>query len=99
MDHDKDDRHARRLFPGEPLGRWHHLARVEQREFGEPAGASAHHPIAGLDAAHVAADLDHFAGGVTTSGARFGRRLTRSNPHRVESAEFRTVQRRGVHPD
>ena len=44
---------------------------VQQGKFGEPAAASSHDTVARLDTAHVAADLDHLAGGIAPAGARF----------------------------
>src|SRR5262249_58677235 len=66
---------------------------------GEPAGTSAHDAVAGLDAAHAMADLDHLAGGIAAAGARLGCCLPGSNAQCAEPAEFRSVQRRRVYAD
>ena len=73
-----DDKHYRdrgRLRPGESLRRGHHLARVEHGEFGEPAGAAAHHPVAFLETPDIGAKFDNLARRVAAAGARLGRRL------------------------
>ena len=98
MHDDKDHRNRRRLGPVERRRRRHHLARVEEREFGEPAGAAAHHPVAFLDAGDARADLDNLARGIAAAGARLGRRLPRFQPQRMQPAELGAVDRRCVHP-
>jgi hypothetical protein len=98
MDDDKDHRHRRRLGPVERRRRRHHLARVEQRELGEPAGAAAHHPVAFPEAGNAGPDLDDFARGVAAASARLLCRPAGLDPHRVQPAEFGTVDRRRAHP-
>jgi len=98
MDDDKDHRDRRRLGPIERRRRRHHLARVEQRELGEPAGAAAHHPVAFLDAGDPGPDLDDFARCVAAAGARLLCRPAGLDPHRVQPAEFGTVDRRRADP-
>src|SRR5206468_3462111 len=56
------DRQRRRLLEAHAARHFHGTAIVADRVFGVAAGAVAHHPVAGLEVADLAADLDHLAG-------------------------------------
>ena len=97
MHDDEHHRHRCRLFPCQRRRRRHHLARVDQREFGKTTGAAGHHPVAFLDPGDPGADLNDLARRVAAAGALVGG-LARRRPHAVQPAKLGAVDRRRADP-
>ena len=94
VDDDKDDRDACRLLERQRVGDRHQFARVDEREFGKPAVAPAHRPLAGLEPGDAGAELGNLAGRIAAAGALLGGRLVGPGREIMQAAKFGAVDRR-----